>query len=151
MCVLTKIKYGSLGKAKGTLGREPFQFADINCGQATSAFRNDTADIKFMVLCELRGFTKTDREFGKFPITSSLDSRYNTGILRPHTYIQSEICNHQTDWVAGFFGVSKSILFGGLMLTLGNPQATTRKLNMNQSRGRHTFFCKRLDRKYFRL
>lgn len=75
-----------------------------------------------MVLYELRGFSKTDRESLVNPeMTSLLCSRYKTGVLLPPMYIQSEIGNHQTDWVACLGGISKSILFGGLMLTLGNP------------------------------
>lgn len=86
-----------------------------------------------MVLYELRGFAKTNRESLVNPqITSLLHSRYKTGVLLPHIYIQSEIYNHQTDWVAGFGGgKQKHIIWGGLMLALGNPQATTRKFNMN--------------------
>lgn len=58
-----------------------------------------------MVLYELRGFAKTDRESLVNPQTTSLlRSRSKTGVLLPHINIQSEIRNHQADWVAGFGG-----------------------------------------------
>lgn len=84
-------------------------------------------------------------------ITSLLCSGSKTGVLLPHINIQSEIRNHQADWVAGFGGGKQKHIIWGSHAHSGEPTSHDQETQHELEQGSAPFFGKRLDSKYFRL